>query len=756
MSKASAMEPEDSCSSKDSGLVLSDSKDETDYSMDKGKDLVAMEEEEVKRLEEEDKKELAKLRRKLEMEQHEKEVKEANFKRLLHLLEKSQFYAKYLEKRVEKSLEEIAKKKNPKRPLEIDEYSEALNTVSKKHKINNSLSGSSKPVHSEENHDAKTEDQKQKLSVSDIDTDIKQPTLLEGCTLRNYQLQGFMWLKLLFETGMNGILADEMGLGKTVQVIALLCHLYEKRVNGPFLVIAPLSTLPNWLIEFQRFAPQIPVIVYHAPLAERQLLRPKIHEKTRILNNTCRALPVLLTSYELPIRDSYLATIKWQYIIVDEGHRLKNYKSLLSRKLRTYHTVNRLLLTGTPLQNNLTELWSLLHFLLPEIFNKLEAFQTWFQVEEIEALTENDQLSSKQDKILTVLQEILAPFLLRREKKDVKLELPRKKEVLVYCPLTDIQYQLYSSTVDKSIARRLVVEERDLIIPDNPDGTRPKRYSKLRDNQKDIIKEQKLEEDETIVAWDGDVQYTFNIKMNNIHVMLRKIVNHPYLVKKPVLPGSNILRIDEKLVSSSGKLTILDELLKRLKQNNHKVLLFSTMTMILDLIEEFVIMRGYNYERLDGGCDLEERKCSIKRYNNDEDIFIFLLSTRAGGLGINLTAADTVVIFDSDWNPQADLQAQDRCHRIGQTKPVVVYRLVTTGTIDERIVTRAAAKRKLERMIIQEGKFKNLPGIKENCKLKDLKSLLLEKQHSMEIHSNGSVLTDQQWNELLDRSDLMD
>uniref|UniRef100_T1HD55 Uncharacterized protein n=1 Tax=Rhodnius prolixus TaxID=13249 RepID=T1HD55_RHOPR len=598
-------------------------------------------------------------------------------------------------------LEEEKRKKRTSKRLN-GEIDDTEGRATKKQKLEERVSEEVQKSNAQEivTNEEEKEDIQKKISQIEIGQNMEQPKLLEGGILRDYQMQGFTWLKLLFESGMNGILADEMGLGKTIQVIALLCHLYEKQVPGPFLVIAPLTTLSNWLLEFQSFAPKLKVVIYHGALNQRERLRSAVTTKKDILGKRC--FPVVLTS-----------------------------------TLRKYVTVNRLLLTGTPLQNNLTELWSLLHFLLPEIFDNLEAFQSCFHVEEIEASTGNDQLINQHDKVISVLHEILSPFLLRREKKDVLIQLPRKKEVLVYCPLTEVQMKLYSSTVDKSIANT-IIKKVDIIIPDNPDGTKQKRMSKMRGNETIEEIETKNEElKHVVMVRSGEDQYSFNIKMTNIPIMLKKIVNHPYLIQKPVLPGSNIMKINEKLVTSSGKLTILDGLLRRLKPRGHKVLLFSTMTQLLDIIEEFLIMRNYKYDRLDGSNTILERKTSIKRYNSDEKVFIFLLSTRAGGLGINLTSADTVVIFDSDWNPQADLQAQDRCHRIGQTKPVIVYRLVSTGTIDERIVSRAEAKRKLERIIIQGGNFKNLFRRKDVTNLEELKKLLNEKQHSMEMRSSG-------------------
>ncbi|KAJ4430205.1 hypothetical protein ANN_22415, partial [Periplaneta americana] len=427
----------------------------------------------------------------------------------------------------------------------------------------------------------------------------RQPLLFEGGVLRPYQLDGLDWLKLLYENGVNGILADEMGLGKTLQVIALLCHLIEMHITGPFLVIAPLSTLPNWVLEFERFAPKI-----------------------------------------------------------------------------------------------------------------------------------------------------LTPFLLRRVKADVALNIPPKKELLVYAPMSPVQLDLYRATVEHNYSKLFRKSEESLIIPDQPDGKRAKRKiaSKRKSYAYDIVNsDDEFDEDsnpgskyDIIINDKEDKDYKILLKMLHPMMQLRKIVNHPYLVHFPLVPGKKELRVDEELINKSGKLLVLDAMLVKLKERGHKILLFSTFTTLLDLLEEYVQMRDYRYVRLDGNVKLEDRQERIKLFNTDPDLFIFLISTRAGGLGINLTSADTVIIYDSDWNPQVDLQAQDRCHRIGQTRPVVVYRFVTAGTVDEQIVERAAAKRKLEKMVIQRGKFKlNQKGEQDHINLRELLDLLNSRDHQKVIHSNG-------------------
>uniref|UniRef100_A0A0A9XJ64 Lymphoid-specific helicase n=2 Tax=Lygus hesperus TaxID=30085 RepID=A0A0A9XJ64_LYGHE len=386
---------------------------------------------------------------------------------------------------------------------------------------------------------------------------------------------------------------------------------------------------------------------------------------SKLLGKT--VLPVILTSYEVPIYDEkILSKPTWKYLVVDEGHKIKNHKTKLARVLGGFKSVNRLLLTGTPLQNNLAELWSLLHFLLPEVFDSLDVFETLFTAEELEREEETEQCLEKEKKsnILTLLQEVLTPFLLRRLKTDVDLAIPNKKEILVHCPMTKIQLELYKAVLDKSILVHSKFYKDTEIIPDNPDGTKLKRYSKLRDPSICHVVEDR--EWDVVKFGEGDNAYKLHVKMTAPHIVLIKILNHPYLIHPKVFHGSNILQVDDEITQSSGKMTILDGLLKRLKARGHRVLIFSTYTAMLDIIEEYMGMCDYEYRRLDGNTDIEDRRTYMREFNTDPDIFAFLLSTRAGGLGINLTGADTVIIYNSDWNPQADLQAQDRCHRIGQ------------------------------------------------------------------------------------------
>ncbi|XP_021929126.1 lymphoid-specific helicase-like isoform X2 [Zootermopsis nevadensis] len=764
------------------------------------------------------------LKKEIEEEKEENELKEQRYKRLMHLLTRSQFYTDFMVKKLDSRKKELTKKRIRRHKVEVpngeangERKACSINTHNLRERNENGSSQSSgggSPVRKVVTRSKGSENvtrAKRKLNTYDIGDVIdsatitgmdkkakldtktdssqsedldqqeqteairetaygcvvseRQPLLFEGGALRPYQLDGLDWLKVLYENGVNGILADEMGLGKTLQVIALFCHLIEMHVTGPFLVVAPLSTLPNWMLEFERFAPQVRVLLFHGNENKRYEMYPLLRKKNKV--NDIAVCPVVLTSFEIPLREKILRNIRWSYIVVDEGHRLKNYKCLLARELKEYRTGNRLLLTGTPLQNNLSELWSLLNFLLPEIFDDLAVFESWFDVSELQQSGSSEKIinQEKQKNVLSVMHQILLPFLLRRVKADVALNIPPKKELLVYAPMSPLQLDLYRATVEHNYSKLLRKAEESLIIPDQPDGKRAKRKIHSRKHHSiDLVESNDEFDGQSNVSADFNIEvedkedkdYKIMLKMIQPMMQLRKIVNHPYLVHFPLVPGKNELRVDEELVNKSGKLLVLDAMLVKLKQRGHKVLLFSTFTSLLDLLEDYLLMRDYKYVRLDGSTKVEDRQIRIKAFNTDTRLFIFLISTRAGGLGINLTSADTVIIYDSDWNPQVDLQAQDRCHRIGQTRPVVVYRFVTAATIDEQIVERAAVKRKLEKMVIHKGLFKlDKKGQQDVINLRELLDLLNSRDHQKVIHSNGYVFTDEELDALLDRSDML-
>ncbi|KAL3921465.1 MAG: hypothetical protein SGILL_002733 [Bacillariaceae sp.] len=473
-----------------------------------------------------------------------------------------------------------------------------------------------------------------------------------------------------------------MGLGKTIQVIALVAHLLTQNIKGPYLIVAPLATLPNWVREFQKWLPTKPVVRYHGPALEREAMMKGVMNPKNRKNDD---FPVIITSFETAIRDQKkLARLaKFDYVVVDEGHRLKNHRCMLIRSLKQLDTFNRLLLTGTPIQNTLDELWSLLNFVNPAIFDELTVFQSWFGFKDIgqkshKGTSEEDiMIEQRKNQTVSKLHDILRPFLLRRIKADVLSEMPPKKEVVVYSGMSRLQ-QGYASLIEKGV---------------------------LRD---ELIK-QGIE--------DGKTLSQTNKMMNH-----RKNVNHPFIFGEPMDPASGVhigTSHPQLLVRASGKFALLDRMLDRLHKDGHQVLIFSQMTRVLNIIEDYLRYRQWNYCRIDGSTHIDDRQKAMDVFNAektsgkdgernfaDDRYFVFMLSTRAGGLGINLTSADTCIIFDSDWNPHADSQAMDRCHRLGQTRPVAVYRLLTANSVDIEMMEKQVSKKKLERMTIAAGDFR--------------------------------------------------
>ncbi|EGW35279.1 uncharacterized protein SPAPADRAFT_64429 [Spathaspora passalidarum NRRL Y-27907] len=484
-------------------------------------------------------------------------------------------------------------------------------------------------------------------STSSIWEFTDSPGYIHNGKLRPYQIQGLNWLISLYENNLSGILADEMGLGKTLQTISFLGYLrYIRNINGPHIVIAPKSTLDNWRREFNRWIPDIKVLVVQGDKEERaELIRDNVL--------TCN-FDVIIASYEIVIREkSTFKKFDWEYIIIDEAHRIKNEESLLSQIIRMFHSKNRLLITGTPLQNNLRELWALLNFILPDVFADNDSFDEWFH--------QDNPNEDEDNKVIVQLHKVLKPFLLRRIKADVEKSLLPKKELNVYVKMSDMQKNWYQKILEKDI--------------DAVNGAN-KKESKTR--------------------------------LLNIVMQLRKCCNHPYLFEgaEPGPPYTT----DEHLVFNSEKMIILDKLLKKFKQEGSRVLIFSQMSRMLDILEDYCYFREFEYCRIDGSTEHSDRINAIDEYNKpDSEKFVFLLTTRAGGLGINLTTADIVILFDSDWNPQADLQAMDRAHRIGQTKQVKVFRFITENAIEEKVLERATQKLRLDQLVIQQGR--NMGGL---------------------------------------------
>lgn len=748
-----------------------------------------------------------------------------------------------------------------------------------------------------------TKDARRAIEAAQTGHKQVQPILVSGCTMKDYQLDGLEWLVTLYENGLNGILADEMGLGKTLQCIALTAHLLEHGVKGPFLVVAPLSTVSNWCREFERFSPRIKVLQYMGPKPRRQ----------KITFGKLLRAQVVVTSYEIMIQDhAKFQRTNWTYLTVDEGHRLKNFDCILIKFLKKLHVGNRLLLTGTPLQNNLKELWSLLNFILPDIFHDLELFQLWFDFEDLGASIggvdekEKSILKMKvQELFIKNLHSILKPFLLRRMKKDVMKDLPAKKEYIIYSHLTPIQKVFYKAILDRQLpdfvlkayikeylllnhgdqfkseddfkdvdeylAKMSVgsfhgqkrsrqtrfdgadiqrieqginsdLEESDYeeldsevqseleteskkgladlddleaqyekqfggevteysndigdkpIFPNSTYSLSPSDAGSTRDmsehnssstvqstpdydeSSKSSSREFNLreefhsdvhkvnEEDEIIEISSGDEEptddrfaivkklnhkfgpYVRRLALRNVIMQMRKTCFSHYCYYTPYLPESHYEeKLAKRLVENSGKMQLLRQLIVRLLKDGHKTLIFSQFTSALDHIRVYLEDEGVVCSQLDGRDGQDEREEQIKDFSSDSEDSsqVFLLSTRAGGLGLNLVKADTVILFDNDWNPQMDLQAIGRVHRIGQTKPVKIFRFVVRDTVEELLIIKSFNKRLLEKLVIQEGNFqlgrvaKRLAAEKIDLSSKTSISSLLEIGDRLNLHGSG-------------------
>ncbi|CAI4212903.1 unnamed protein product [Parascedosporium putredinis] len=746
------------------------------------------------------------------------------------------------------------------------------------------------------------------------DVEIEQPKLINA-QLKEYQLKGLNWLVNLYEQGINGILADEMGLGKTVQSISVMAYLAEKYdVWGPFLVVAPASTLHNWEQEIRKFVPEFKILPYWGSAADRKVLR-KFWDRKHSTYKKDASFHVCITSYQLVVSDvAYFQKMKWQYMILDEAQAIKSSQSSRWKCLLSFHCRNRLLLTGTPIQNNMQELWALLHFIMPSLFDSHDEFSEWFSKDIESHAQSNTKLNEDQ---LKRLHMILKPFMLRRVKKHVQKELGDKIELDVFCNLTYRQRAYYANLRnqisfmdliekatlgddnDSGTLMNLVMQFRkvcnhpdlferadttspyafgqfgetasfvregnnvtvkystrnaiDYPLPvrvwqgdgrldkacrDNPQagwrnkalnhmmniftpsniresmegsdtfswlrfadaspgdvykathsnivqravdiGSRSSRLSKMEVAYSDtedngftpghalfMIHERKNRQALAEITGEGVLRNLMNVgrvvyndlglgrleqaarspvsappidvtcndpstrverEQTLFNVGIRRILYGPNPVEQAALirqkvppafmppmkalpaPDNDKKRFNNiavpsmrRFVTDSGKLAKLDELLFKLKNEGHRVLLYFQMTRMIDLMEEYLTYRNYKYCRLDGSTKLEDRRDTVHDFQTRPEIFIFLLSTRAGGLGINLTTADTVIFYDSDWNPTIDSQAMDRAHRLGQTKQVTVYRLITRGTIEERIRKRALQKEEVQRVVIQGG-----------------------------------------------------
>ncbi|XP_038691131.1 protein CHROMATIN REMODELING 4-like isoform X2 [Tripterygium wilfordii] len=498
--------------------------------------------------------------------------------------------------------------------------------------------------------DAARDELSMRKGGNDIVTLTEQPEELKGGSLFPHQLEALNWLRKCWLRSRNVILADEMGLGKTVSACAFISSLYfEFKASLPCLVLVPLSTMPNWLAEFSLWAPKVNVVEYHGCAKARAMIRqyewhasdPKgLNKKTFSYK-----FNVLLTTSEMVLADSsHLRGVPWEVLVVDEGHRLKNSESKLFGLLNSFCFQHRVLLTGTPLQNNIGEMYNLLNFLQPASFPSLSSFEEKF----------NDLTTAEK---VEELKKLVAPHMLRRLKKDVMRNIPPKTERMVPVELSSIQAEYYRAMLTKN-------------------------YQILRNIGKGVAQQSML----------------------NIVMQLRKVCNHPYLIPGTEPDSGSVEFLHEMRIKASAKLTLLHSMLKVLYKEGHRVLIFSQMTKLLDILEDYLNIEfgPKTYERVDGSVSVADRQTAIARFNHDKSRFVFLLSTRSCGLGINLATADTVIIYDSDFNPHADIQAMNRAHRIGQSNRLLVYRLLVRASVEERILQLARKKLMLDQLFVNK------------------------------------------------------
>eukprot|EP00915_Cephaloidophora_sp_WS-2016_P001350 GHVH01001915.1.p1 GENE.GHVH01001915.1~~GHVH01001915.1.p1 ORF type:complete len:1196 (+),score=199.06 GHVH01001915.1:1841-5428(+) len=743
-----------------------------------------------------------------------------------------------------------------------------------------------------------------KGSKQKTQTKLDMPSLIENATLKNYQVEGFNWLAALHDNNVNGILADEMGLGKTLQTICLLAYLAEHHgIWGPHLIVVPSSLLLNWEAEFFKFLPGFKLLTYYGD--------KKAREAKRKGWTAGAPFNCLITSYSLAVSDAqYLKRRAWYYLILDEAHALKNAKSIRWQQLLSYRTQRRLLLTGTPIQNNLSELWSLLHFIMPLLFPSFEDWNELFASPLENAV--NQCIVKDHKRVLSALHSIIRPFILRRLKSDVESEMPSKVEHVIKCPMSIRQKVMYNEYLEfrsRSVQKtdrttefrsmmnvmmelRKIVNHPDMILsrdaqsciqlpfgssislsmPDQLDlrlrngydglplharlrccdimqrpavdrlaplqwsiychheneafslhpndlarrsrwwrtaktpvcspyhpyieervtpkhgiselavrhkhllqlkfmphpkihiSTTPKVLfpNKLslddmwhRGPEVDVSIDEPIEVSipncsaaapskakahneksepkiDATVIWNGDVQLaTKDEKFRTLEEKLCHAGLPPGMeLRVPVGSASvpatllphllcddqqDLERIQtlekflpapkESIELDSGKIAALGRVLRDKFSEGSKVLLFTQMSKMLDILESYLSFKGYNYLRLDGSTKIESRQAMVDRFNMDEKVFIFLASTRAGGVGLNLTGANIVIFYDSDWNPSMDRQAMDRCHRIGQTKDVHILRFITGDTVEENIWRKQLQKRLLDELVVDKGQF---------------------------------------------------
>ncbi|KAM6440184.1 SWI/SNF-related matrix-associated actin-dependent regulator of chromatin subfamily A containing DEAD/H box 1 isoform 1-T3 [Liasis olivaceus] len=514
---------------------------------------------------------------------------------------------------------------------------------------------------------------------------IDQPSILNpSMELKPYQKIGLNWLALLHKHSLNGILADEMGLGKTIQAIAFLAYLYQVGDVGPHLIVVPASTLDNWIREVNLWCPELQVLFYYGSQEDRRHLRMDIHNKVTDFN-------VIVTTYNCAISSpedrSLFRRMKLNYAIFDEGHMLKNMGSVRYQHLMTINAKNRLLLTGTPVQNNLLELMSLLNFVMPHMFSS--------STSEIRRIFSSKAKSSEEHSVyekerIAHAKQIIKPFILRRVKEEVLKQLPPKKDIVEWCEMSEKQERLYQdlfSCLKKSIdSQEKNSEMGNVMMQLRKMANHPLLHRQYYTSEKLKVMSKLMLKEPTHCEANPDLIFEDMCVMTDyeLHLLCKQYAN------------IQDFKLEMDLILDSGKFRTLARILSDFREKGDRVVLFSQFTMMLDILEVLLKHEQHRYLRLDGKTQISDRIHLIDEFNSDMGIFVFLLSTKAGGLGINLTSANVVILHDIDCNPYNDKQAEDRCHRVGQTREVKVIRLISKGTIEESMLKISQQKLKLE------------------------------------------------------------
>ncbi|TFK65861.1 hypothetical protein BDN72DRAFT_800724 [Pluteus cervinus] len=494
-----------------------------------------------------------------------------------------------------------------------------------------------------------------------------QPSLIKGGTMKDYQLQGLSFLVWMYQNGMNCILGDEMGLGKTLQTLSLFAYIQEN-VQGPHdphLIICPLSVLSSWQAETARWLPSMKTMRFHGPENERSRLKLVMKSEQP---------DIVITTYEGYVAESdWLKKNRWTYCVLDEGHKIKNSESNVSHTIQGLGSLYRLILTGTPVQNNLVELWSLLHFLYPRVFTTRteQMFKDSFD------LTRGSYVLP----FLDAARKWVGTVMLRRTKSIIESDIPPREELTVFLPMSEAQrfwtYRLLTRMDALDLEQIFATTKKESAAADLP----------IDQGRKEVLSHITNQMRQEQATTGSQTQWK---RLMGLLIQLRMVCDHPYCIANA---EPDPYSIGEHVVAASSKLVAIDKLLNDILPKGERVLIFSQWTRMLDVLEDFLFLRGIPYARLDGSTRRPRRNLDIRLFQQEKSPYkVFLISTKAGGLGINLTKASTVIMCDSDWNPQNDLQAIARAHRIGQTKPVKVYRLICRGSVEDQMLDRIRRK----------------------------------------------------------------